>query len=314
MDQEPSSEASRKSNHVFVVLNPVAGVTDTDNARDLISAFCDEQGWECEIHETKADEDLRGVIKKAVKDGANMVLVAGGDGTVSSAVNGVINTDTPLGIIPTGTGNALARDLGIPLTVKEALALFGKEHNIQSLDAMLVSEKYYVLNVSIGISAETMLSTPRQEKRRFGMFAYLWRAVGSVIRSRMHRFTVSVDDRKVRFSASEVMIANDKLLGLQPQIEGVDIKADDGRLDMFIVRAQSARDYLNVLFRFLLRRQPHGDPNLRYIDIKDKIEIRANLGLPVQADGEVIGKTPVEIKLVPQALKVIVPIKKDQKR
>jgi diacylglycerol kinase family enzyme len=152
-----------------------------------------------------------------------------------------------------------------------------------------------------------MHNTKRKEKRRFGMFAYLYRAIGSIIRSDMHRFQVVVDDKQIRFSATEVMLTSHKLMGLQPQFDGVEVDPNDGRLDMFIVRAKSLPGYLKVILRFIRPTAPDEDPNLRYVEVHKSIQIKSDVPLPVQADGEVVGNTPVEVNLIPHALEVIVP-------
>lgn len=300
--------AFSKSSRVFVILNPVAGTSNPETVSQTISQFCEEHNWECEIYQTKKDEDLRQLVHKTVKKGIDMVIVAGGDGTVSAVVAGMINSHVPLGILPAGTGNALARDRLIPIDLNAALALLGGEHDVQELDAMeVVGHGMYVLNVSVGVSSITMRTTAREEKRRFGFLAYIYRAAGSMIRSDLHRFKVKVDDFPIRFSASEVFVANCKLAGLQPLVDGVDVTPDDSRLDMFIVRARSMIDYLGVLIRFIAHRPKNQADNLYYAAAQEHIIIDSEFPLPVQADGEELGTTPVEIRLIPRALRLVVP-------
>lgn len=303
---EPQEKTQIKS--VFAVLNPVAGLTDADNAKDLITSYSQEHGWECDIHETQKNEDVRQLVQDALKKGVDLVIAAGGDGTVSGVVAGMLNSKVPMGILPAGTGNNLARNLSIPLNLSEALELLGSEHSIRAMDVMEVNgQKYYVLNVSIGVSSLTMRTTARSEKRRFGMLAYLYRAAGSIRNSALHRFQVKVDDKAIRFSASELMITNTKLMGLQPQIEGVELDPNDGKLDMFIVRAQSFRDFLGVLSRLIVPHEEDKDSKLHHLNAKQSIVIESEFPMPVQADGEECGTTPVHIRLIPNALRIIAP-------
>lgn len=297
---------------VFVILNPVAGLTNADTARDLITRFCQEQGWECELHETKKDEDLRQLVREQIKQGADLVIVSGGDGTVSAVVSGIANSKTPMVILPAGTGNALARDLGLPLNLEGALDLMRGDYTVRVMDVMEVKvgarTDYFALNVSAGISAKTMKDTKRKEKRRFGMFAYLYRAFGTIKDSRMHRFNVKIDGQNHVIAASEVMIANTKLLGMEPKLGDIEIDPNDGRLDVFIVRAQGFRDYLSVLLDFVLRKKRNEIEKLRYLEMHKSAEIRCQAPVAVQADGEVIGNTPVEVRLVPSALHILAPV------
>lgn len=301
-----------KISKVFVVLNPVAGLTKADTARDVITTFCQEQGWECNLHETKKDEDLRQLVRDQIKEGSDLVIVSGGDGTVSAVVSGIAKSKTPMVILPAGTGNALARDLGLPLNLESALELMRGEYIVRVMDVVEVKAgsrtDYFALNVSAGISAGTMKDTKRSEKRRFGMFAYLYRAIGRIKDSRMHRFEVNVDGKVRRFGASEVLIANTNPLGVEPNLAGVEIDPNDGRLDIFIVRAQGIRDYLGVLLFFIRGKKRDESEKLRYLEMHDTATIRCQPPLPIQADGEVIGNTPVEVRLVPDALHIIAPV------
>ncbi len=309
MENESKEVQSRRTiTRVFVVLNPVAGTTNADTTRQSITDFCTEHNWQCDIHETKKDEDLRQLIQEMIKKGVDLVIVSGGDGTVAEVVSGLVNSEIPMAILPGGTGNSLARDLTIPVNTGKALALLDGEQKIQSLDVMRVNAKnIYVMNVSVGVSSVIMQKTSREQKRRFGFLAYLWHTFGSFLHSDMHRFEVLVDGKEVRFSATEVMIANHKFMGLQPQIEGVEIDPNDGRLDMFIARTKSLPDFLDIASSFALRRKRYGDPNLHYLSAHETIFIKTHYPLPAQADGEEIGSTPLEIRLIPHALHIVVP-------
>lgn len=312
-EQEKPAGTPVDINKVFVVLNPVAGVSDSDSIRDSVEKYCESKSWTYDIHETKKDEDLNSIMKKVLKDGTDLVIAAGGDGTVAGVVSVIAQSGVPLGIIPAGTGNALARDLGIPIAADAALELLGSDHDVKTMDAIKIGKDYYVLNVSVGVSAIIMEKTGREEKRRFGFLAYIWRAIQTLTRSRLHRFSAEVDGRQVQFTASEVMITNEKLMGLQPKIDNVEVNAEDGRLDLFIVRAQGFRDYFDVFTRLVRRSKSEYDSNIRYLPVKNKLVINTLRPVAVQADGEVIGQTPVEIQVVPNAIKVIVPPSTDAK-
>jgi YegS/Rv2252/BmrU family lipid kinase len=305
----------KEATRVFIVLNPVAGLTDPVAAKETIRRFCAEHHWKCDLHETQKDEDLRKLVRDQVKKGVDIVVASGGDGTVSAVVSGMVKAEIPMGILPAGTGNALARDLSIPVDLDGALNLLGSEHTVQEMDILEVAgdgadkKDFFVMNVSVGISSQIMRETGRESKRRFGFLAYIYKAIGSILHSDLHHFQVKADGRSMRISASEVMIANCKFMGLQPQIDGVKIDADDSRLDVFIVRTKSLRGYLDVLTGFLLRSKSDEDSKLRYLEVRESIEIQSERPLPVQADGEVIGKTPVIVRLIPRALRIIVPVK-----
>lgn len=300
-------KSGSKIERVFVVLNPVAGLTNAEDSRDRISRFCEEQGWKCEIHETQPDDDLKQIVQDALKDKVDMVIATGGDGTVSSVVTGMVNSHVPMGIIPAGTGNALARDLGIPLDLNGALTLLGGEHKVSAMDVMKIGDDFYVLNVSVGLSSLTMRNTAREEKRRFGFLAYIWRALGLLAAPDLHKFQITVDGETYQYWSTEVMVANSKLMGLQPQVKGVNVDAMDGRLDLFVVQARDTGGIIRIFSLLLRPFRGKSDPDLLYIPVRKTLEIISEFPLPVQADGEDIGSTPVKIQLIPGALHVVTP-------
>ncbi len=300
---------------VLVVLNPVAGLTVVEPARQLIAATCQDLGWNYQIHETSPDDDLCSLVKAAIARGVDLVVVAGGDGTVSGVVSGMVNSGKPMGILPTGTGNVLARDLGIPPNLEAALVVLRGFNGASTLDVMEINGDYYVMNVSIGISSKVIKETGRAEKRRFGILAYIWHAIRSIWRSEMHRFDVLVDGQSYRFMATEVMITNTRPLGIPVVFDNLAvIDVGDGRLDLFILRARNFRDYLNLLGRFIFGFWRKSDPILKYIAIKERAELRSTFPLIVQADGEEIGRLPVVVNLVPGALKIVTPEKSGNRR
>ena len=110
-DHKVTNPSPKKIRSVYVILNPVAGLTDANVARETITHFCEQQEWKCENHETKKDEDLRKLVRQELRSAHDTIIAAGGDGTVSAVVSGMANSGIPMGILPAGTGNALAREL-----------------------------------------------------------------------------------------------------------------------------------------------------------------------------------------------------------
>jgi len=231
---------------------------------------------------------------------------AGGDGTVSDVAEALIGTDVPLGIIPVGTANVFAHELGIPLDLEGACALLGSQDSTTSVDAMKVGDQYFVLQIGIGIDSLMIRDTDRQSKRRFGRAAYLWTAFTRLIGYQPVRFTIVADGRRIRPRASQVLIANGGVLGVPPFRWGPNIRPDDGKVDVCIVSARTALDYLGLIWHTIWDQQRR-DRNVRYLTATRSIAISADQPLPIQADGEIIGETPLQIEIVPDALKVIVP-------
>jgi diacylglycerol kinase family enzyme len=209
-------------------------------------------------------------------------------------------------VIPAGTANVFARELGLPLDLAGACALLTGAHATASVDAMRVGEQYFVLQIGIGIDSLMIRDTDRQAKRRFGRAAYLWTAFTRLIGYQPRRFTIVADGRRTRPRASQVLIANGGVLGVAPFRWGPHIRPDDGRIDVCIVSARTALDYLGLAWHTVLGQQRR-DRNVRYLSAEHSVVVSADHPLPVQADGEILGETPLQVQVVPDALRVIVP-------
>jgi YegS/Rv2252/BmrU family lipid kinase len=298
--------AQERRSRVFVVLNPMAGTSAAEVIRQTLDRHFDDSAWEKEIYETTGDERVADVVREALPKGYALVIACGGDGTVSDVAEALAHTDIPLGILPVGTANVLARELGIPIGLDEACALLAGPHTTTSIDMMRVGESAFALQIGIGIDSLMIRDTDRSAKRRFGRAAYLWTAAKWLIGYQPRRFTIAVDGRRARPRAAQVLIANGGVLGMPPFRWGLHIRPNDGRVDVCIVSARSLRDYLSIGWHMLLG-QHRRDPNIRYMSAERSIVVDADRALPVQADGEIIGQTPVQVQVDPSAVQVIVP-------
>jgi len=292
---------------VFVVLNPMAGSANAADVRQALERQLGEQ-IQTDIYETTGaeSEDIVALVRAELANNPSVVVAAGGDGTISDVAEALISTDVILGIIPVGTANIFARELGIPLDLEGACALLGGQPNTTSVDAMKVGDKYFVLQIGIGIDSLMIRDTARQSKRRFGRAAYMWTAFTRLIGYQPMRFTIVADGKRMRPRASQVLIANGGVLGAPPFRWGPNIRPDDGKIDVCIVSARTALDYLGLIWHTFLGQQRR-DRNVRYLTAERSIAISADQPLPIQADGEIIGDTPIQIEVIPDALSVIVP-------
>jgi diacylglycerol kinase (ATP) len=291
---------------VFVVLNPVSGSSDASEVRQALERSFPADRMVCEIHEVSPDERLADVVRGAIGRGCDLIVAAGGDGTVSAVANGLVGSPVPLGIIPLGTANVLARELGIPIALDPACELLAGAHATTRIDAMRVGDTCYFTQIGVGIDALMIRDTRREDKRRYGRVAYLWTAATRLVGFQPRQFTVTTDGHEKRTRASQVVVANCGILGQPPFRWGPDIRPDDGRLDVCIVRARSMLDYLKISW-YVLTGQHKRSPNVRYLTARSRVTVASRHPLPVQGDGEIIGETPVAIEVVPDAVAVIVP-------
>ena len=292
----------------YVVLNPVAGISEPGEVRAQIEATLQAHGLPMEIYETRgeSDEDIRQLVRAAVRQGFQLFISAGGDGTLSDVIDGLVGSDIPLVIIPTGTWNALARALDIPLQVQPAIDLLFQPHRIQTIDAMQVGQRYFVLSVSAGIGAMTMKDVERKDKRRLGKLADLQKAVAEMLEFRAFPFDVKIDGAVTKFRAAELMVANTSILGLKALRLDPNIRMDDGKLNVCRLYANSVSDYLKLGIS-MLRGDQERNWNMLCVDAYDEVEISSRERIPVQGDGDVIGHLPVTVKLRPKAIRIVTP-------
>jgi diacylglycerol kinase (ATP) len=293
----------------FVVLNPVAGVSEPGNVREKIESALQTRELPVEIYETtgQKDENIRQLVRDAVKRGFKLFISAGGDGTLSSVLDGLVGTEIPLVIIPTGTWNALARALDIPLQIDQAIDLLFREHKIQTIDAMDVGGNYFVLSVSAGIGALAMKDVEREDKRRLGKFADLRKAVAEVLELRAYHFEVKIDGKITKFRAAELMVANTSILGIKALQLDPSIRMDDGKLNVCRIYANSITDYLKLGVS-MFRRDQKRNWNVLCVEAMEEVEIRSRERLPAQGDGELIGQLPITVKIRPKAIQVVTPV------
>jgi diacylglycerol kinase family enzyme len=224
-------------------------------------------------------------------------------------VDGLVGQDVPLGIIPVGTGNGLARAMSIPLDPQKAMHLLTGAHTIFPIDALQADDHYYVLNVSAGISSRAMRETSPEEKQRIGMLAYAQTILKDVSQAKSSVFVLDLDGLTVRVQAAEVLVANGTVLQEGPMLFGPREHYQDSKLEVNLLTATETSDYVR-LARELLLGPPDDITDLHDFTVKDHIRIDVEGSpIPVQADGELIGHTPVEVRPAPRALKILVPEK-----
>lgn len=291
----------------YVVINPVAGVSQAQIVRDRIQSALQKRNVPLEIYETTGKENLRQHVREAVKQGHELFISAGGDGTLSSVVDGLVGTEIPLVIIPTGTWNALARALDIPLQVEQALDLLFQEHTVQTIDAMDVDGSFFVLSVSAGIGALTMKDVEREDKRRLGKLADLRKAITEILAFRAFQFEVKIDGQVTKFRASELMVANTAILGIKALQLDPNIRMDDGKLNVCRIYANTLTEYLR-LGASMLRTDQKRNWNVLCMEALKEVEISSKEKLPVQGDGELIGQLPITVKIRPKAVRIVTPV------
>lgn len=286
----------------LVLIQPGAGKGDAVLAvRDALDLHFTASGIEFEVYEKHEKGPPGDIVRARVRDGFDVVVVAGGDGTVSSAFDGLYGTDIALGIIPTGTGNLIAREFDIPAEIDEAIALIAGTPRARRIDAMKIAGRIYVLNVGVGISAAIIEGTTSESKRRFGRLAYLATALRT-FRSRPQPIDLTLDGIEHRYRAVEVAVTNCAILADTMYPKGPDIVPDDGHVDVWVLGMKTYFDY----FRYLLGIVFGWRAKAKSFVAAKSIIIASGVPRVAQADGDIIGTTPLDIEVLPGALTVLV--------
>ncbi len=267
-------------------------------------------GWQVEARVVRRKRALRGHAEGAVKAGVDVVVAVGGDGAVLQVVNALAETTVALGIIPKGTGNLLAGNLGIPHDLEEAVKVILEGHH-RRIDLGRVRagsrDRYFAVACGVGFDARVMEKTNPAAKRRLGKLAYLVAAVREAQHVRDVRHTITIDGVRGQRQAAQVLVAN--FGGLNALIETRrEIQPDDGRLDLIVLRAPGPVRGLLAAWEAVGQRGLGASASGHAFRAQaSEVRIATKRPRLVETDGSVIGKTPASISIRPAALTVIEP-------
>jgi diacylglycerol kinase (ATP) len=267
-------------------------------------------GWTVDGAVVERRSDLRRRARRAVKHGCDVVVAVGGDGAVNEVVTALVGTPVALGIIPTGTGNLLAGNLGIPHRRDRAARtiISGTRRRIDVGRATVGGKSCDVaVACGIGFDADVMDSTASRSKRRWGKLAYVAGAIAASGRIRNVTHEITLDGVTTKTRAAQVLVANFGRMaaGLSPRRP---VLPDDGLLEVIVVRASGRLAALGAAWE-ALRQGDLGDSSGGHVFRAQARKVRVASARPrlVEVDGNVVGRTPVSVTIRPAALSVIVP-------
>ena len=307
--QEPAA-AKRSPGSAVLIANPTSGgyIYHAQQLKDTVT-FLRAQGWQVDLKLTQAAGDARWLAQEAVDQRVAMVVVAGGDGTINEVIQALAGSETALGVLPGGTVNVWAREVGIPLDIAGAreVLIHGQ---IRSIDLGRVNERYFLLMAGIGLDGEVTHAIERQPVKRLGLIAYLFVGAWLGLGYPAFRALLQVDGETIRANALQIIVGNTQLYAgtLKYTWQAM---VDDGLLDVCIIYKRSMLGRIVVVLDFLRRK--HRQRWIRYERCK-QLKVLTRRAVGIQVDGDPAGYTaqgyPATVfAIAPAALKVIVPRK-----
>lgn len=261
-------------------------------------------GWHVEVYTTQAAGDATGAARQAAEGGASIVAACGGDGTVREVAVGLLGTQAALAVLPAGTANIWAREARVPRDARAALQMLPWSRQVAA-DLGTVNGAPFLLMCSAGIDAETVRRVGLgRAKRWFGRGAYLATGARTMLRAPAVRARITVDAEVFERDLLMAVAGNTRLYGGAAWITR-HARIDDGLLDLCAFAGAGLRHRAALAARALRRdlRDDGGD-GVDYVR-GAAISIETERPLAVQADGEYVGETPIELGVLPAALNVL---------
>jgi diacylglycerol kinase (ATP) len=306
-------EGERRGGNTFprrvtVVFNPATGKQPEARRaelKDALARYALDVRW-CE---TTKEDPGQGLTRRAVKEGTDLFMVAGGDGTVRACVTGLAGTEVPLAVLPGGTGNLLANNFDIPDDLDGALevALHGERRR---LDVGALGDERFVVMCGVGFDAAMLRDADPELKARIGAVAYVLSGFRH-LRRHATRFDLKLDGGPpIVRTGQGVLVGNlGRLQGGLPVMP--DASPTDGQLDVAVLETQTIWDWLVLAVRVLARRRRR-DPQMEQFRARH-VEVRCDHPQPVEFDGDPADPTgEVVVDVVPSALTLCVPAQEEQ--
>ena len=297
----------------LLIFNPAAGPR-AELQRDLkrVMDYLGERGWHVTLRATRKPGDATELARAAVAARCKAVLVAGGDGTVHEAVNGLVGSDTAMGVLPVGTGNVWAKEIGMPtlsLTQPDRLLTAARmlvDGQVRWVDVGRANERYFLICAGVGIdsSVAAQMEPRTRTTKQLGALAYLYAGFWIVRDFAGVRSTIVVDGHAVRTKVVLVVVSNIQLYGGLVKMTP-EARLDDGLLDIRVFKGMGPAWVFRHLAGVFTNRHLR-DPMVSHYQGR-QVTIYTAEPFPVQLDGEPVGMTPITIQVVPRSLRVLVP-------
>jgi len=288
---------------VHVIVNPASGAEEPV-LKPLNTAFTKyELGWEITV--TKGPGDAARAAGEAAASGVDVVAVYGGDGTVLEVAGALVGQDMPLLILPGGTANVISIELGVPRALAEALALLapGASH-LRAVDMGRAGDHYF-FHLGMGLEGEMIKAATREEKDKSGLLAYVMSGLRSAANLQQVRYHLTLDGEPVEAVGVNLMITNFGSLGIAGLSLSKKIDMSDGLMDVLVIHKVDVRSVIGAAASALTQgdvAQPLTQWQVREVTVVTDTE------QSMTRDGEVFEGQEIHARVVPRAVRVVVPL------
>jgi diacylglycerol kinase (ATP) len=295
-----------------LIVNPTSGPWDVRRELPAVLNHLEDHGWRVTAHQTQQPGEATSLAQEAREQKLDAVLVVGGDGTINEVINGLAESPVALGVLPGGTGNVWAKELGLPTRsplhwlplVDSVRALVPGA--IRRIDLGRANERYFLQWLGVGLDAEvTYAMEPRtRRQRQLGAVAYVVAGVTTAINLAGIRTRLNIDDQHIYRRSILVVISNSQLYGGKVRI-ATDARLDDGLLDVNVFSGTGFGSVIRAALGVITGLHVH-DPRHSFYRGRS-IHIETDKPMAVHVDGEPFGTTPLRCEVVPCALSVLIP-------
>jgi diacylglycerol kinase (ATP) len=288
---------------IQVIINPAAGMEQPILKTLNLACQTAEVDWDVSI--TKQNGDGQRMAESAVRSGVDVVAVHGGDGTVMEVASGLVGSGVPLAIIPGGTANVMSIELGIPRDLIEATALaVSPPEHVRAVDMGRIESHTFMLRASAGFEAAMVEGANRELKDRYGVLAYAISAFQALAEPQIARYHLTLDGEQIEVEGMTCIIANSGSMGTPLFSLSPNIRIDDGLLDVLVIRNADLPSMVSLAASVVGGQE--NETTLQHWQVR-QVSVDAEPALRIQADGEIVGETPVSAEVLPAAIQVIVP-------
>ena len=292
-------------NRTKLIYNPVSGKAQFESQLDDMLEAMKVEGFCLEPHRLSSQNDMEDAVKDVSRGGYSSIIVAGGDGTVNSLVNSMVDFDVhlPVYIVPAGTSNVFARGLGYS-TEPTVIANTLRENQLRSIDIGKANKISFVNVLAAGFPSNVAHEVSPRLKHTLGLLAYCLKGFQQLAKMKGFRVRITLSDRVINENLLLMLVLNSSTAGRFLEF-APKAKLDDGRLDILLVRACEAQDLLPLLLK-VAQGNHINDDSFIYIQ-SSEFHIDCPDDIATDVDGELGPKFPLHISVLRRRINVFEP-------